>query len=126
MLRELDIANQVYLYNMAKTGMPVDLRLAFIIELAEPISELVNAEVNILPSLKPGKECTTLRNCLKELINSFGTMIFAKEMNGDYDEFSSTLVNSRVRIMHIKMNIPVRRRRLSGNPGSKSPAEWEA
>ena len=24
------------------------------------------------------------------------------------------------------MNIPVRRRRLSGNPGSKSPAEWEA
>ena len=47
LLRELDIANQVYLYNMAKTGMPVDLRLAFIIELAEPISELVNAEVNI-------------------------------------------------------------------------------
>ena len=25
-----------------------------------------------------------------------------------------------------QMNIPVRRRRLSGNPGSKSPAEWEA
>ena len=24
------------------------------------------------------------------------------------------------------LNIPVRRRRLSGNPGSKSPAEWEA
>ena len=24
------------------------------------------------------------------------------------------------------VNIPVRRRRLSGNPGSKSPAEWEA
>lgn len=24
------------------------------------------------------------------------------------------------------LNIPVRRRRLSGIPGSKSPAEWEA
>ena len=29
-------------------------------------------------------------------------------------------------IANMGMNIPVRRRRLSGNPGSKSPAEWEA
>ena len=35
-------------------------------------------------------------------------------------------MNNYNAIMMAGLNIPVRRRRLSGNPGSKSPAEWEA
>ena len=42
LLDELDITNQVYLYMLADSGMPVDLRLAFLVELAEPMVEIVN------------------------------------------------------------------------------------
>lgn len=106
LLSELDITHPIYLYSMAKTGMPVDVRLAFIIELAEPLVEIINAEKNLFPSLKPGKRETTLNQCLNALINTYGSVIFAKEIQENYDGLLSTLVSSRVRIMHIKRNRP--------------------
>lgn len=102
LVEELDIANQVYLYNMADTGMPVDLRLAFIIELAEPLLEIVKAEKHIYPALKPGDKGTSLKQCLKALIDTYGKIIFVNEISTDYDGFLSKMIESRVRIMHIK------------------------
>jgi hypothetical protein len=40
--------------------------------------------------------------------------------------FSMNTSNINLTFNLFYMNIPVRRRRLSGIPGSKSPAEWEA
>ena len=106
LLYELDIVNQVYLYTISKNFMPVDMRLSFMTELAEPLVEIVNAEKNYFPSLKPGSRGTTLKQCLNVLINQYGRVIFQREMNSNYDFLLSTLVSSRVRVMHIKRDQP--------------------
>ena len=102
LLDELDIVHQVYLYSLSDNGMPADLKCAFLIELAEPLVEIIKEHTNLFPSLKPGAYGTTLKDCLKALIDEFGADIFEKELSYDYNKFLSTLVNSRVRIMHIK------------------------
>lgn len=106
LLDELDIANQLYLYAICDNRMPVDLPLAFLTELAEPMVEIVNKEKCLFPSLKPGKSGTTLIQCLKALINMYGRVIFQQEMAGDYEEVLTKLKYSRVRVMHIKINQP--------------------
>lgn len=107
LLDELDITNQVYLYMLADSGMPVDLRLAFLVELAEPMVEIVNKEKGIYPSLHPGERGTNLKQCLNALINTYGDVIFGREQsNHEYDDLLSTLVNGRVRVMHIKTSMP--------------------
>lgn len=107
LLYELSITNQIYLYMLADSGMPVDLRLAFLVELAEPMVEIVNKEKGIFPSLHPRERDTNLKQCLNALINSYGDAIFCREQsNHEYDDVLSTLVNSRVRIMHIKTKMP--------------------
>lgn len=107
LLDELDITNQVYLYMLADSGMPVDLRLAFLVEIAEPMVEMVNKEKGIYPSLHPGERGTNLKQCLNALINTYGGVIFGREQsNHEYDDLLSTLVNSRVRVMHIKTSMP--------------------
>lgn len=109
LLCELDIVNQVYLYTISKNLMPVDMRLSSITELAEPLVELINAEKNYFPFLKPGSRGTSLKQCLNVLLNQYGRIIFQKEINSDYDYLLSTLVSSRVRIMHIKRDQPKER-----------------
>ena len=107
LLDELSITNQTYLYMLADSGMPADLRLAFLVELAEPMVEIVNKEKGIYPSLHPGERGTNLKQCLNALGNSYGDVIFCREqLNDEYDDVLSTLVNSRVRIMHIKTKMP--------------------
>jgi hypothetical protein len=102
LLEELDIVNQVYLYSTAKTGITVDIRLAFLIEMAEPLIEILNAK----KKLDSKKKKFHLKECIKVLINTYGNVIFAKERQrqSNCDTFLNTLVNSRVRIMHIKRN----------------------
>lgn len=104
LIEELDISHQVYLYSMSANRMPVDLKIAFLIELAEPLVELIKNRTVLFPSLSPGNRGTTLKMCIKELINEYGMEIFQKEMNTNSDKFLQFLVNSRVRIMHIKRN----------------------
>lgn len=104
LLEELDIANQTYLYVLSENGMPVDLLLAFLIELAEPMVEIVNKERKLFPSLAPGGERTSLKQCLNALINTYGRAIFRQEMEDDYGDLLRKLVKSRVRIMHIKLH----------------------
>lgn len=103
LLDELDIANQVYLYVLSDNGMPVDLLLAFLVELAEPLVEIVNEELSLFPSLCPSERGTSLKQCLNALINTYGRLIFKREMRDGYDDFLKKLVASRVRIMHIKI-----------------------
>ena len=104
LVEELDISHQVYLYSMSANKMPVDLRVAFLVELAEPLVELIKNRTGLFPALSPGNWGTTLKMCLEELIKKYGMEIFQKEMNTNSDKFLQFLVNSRVRIMHIKKN----------------------
>lgn len=104
LLDELDIAHQTYLYDISDSGMPVDLRLAFLVELTEPLVEVVNKERHLFPSLAPGERGTSLKQCLNALINTYGSIIFGREMRDGFDECLKKLVDSRVRIMHIKTN----------------------
>lgn len=102
LLEDLDISHQVYLYSMSANKTPVDLKVAFLVELAEPLVELVKNKTGEFKSLSPGKRGTSLKNCLDALITKYGHEIFEKEIKVDRDSFLQILVNSRVRIMHIK------------------------
>lgn len=102
LLEDLDISHQVYLYSMSANKMPVDLKVSFLIELAEPLIELVKNKTGLYASLSPGERGTSLKMCLDALITKYGLEIFNKEIEVDYDTFLKILVNSRVRIMHIK------------------------
>lgn len=72
------------------------------IELAEPLIEIVKKHTNFFSSLTPGLHGTSLKNCLDTLIKKYGVDIFRKELSNNYEQFLSSMVNSRVRIIHIK------------------------
>ena len=102
LLDELDIVHQMYLYSLSSSKMPVDIKCAFLIELAEPLVEIVKKYTNFYASLAPGSRGTSLKNCLDALITKYGVEIFRSELSNNYEKFLSAMVNSRVRIMHIK------------------------
>ena len=102
LLDELDVVHQVYLYSLSDNKMPIDIKCAFLIELAEPLVEIVKNHTNCFSSLNPGNRGTTLKICLEELIKKYGEDIFKNELSNSRENFLSALVNSRVRIMHIK------------------------
>ena len=103
LLEELDIAHQMYLYAMGDTKITVDVKCAFLIELAETLVEVLKVYTNSFQKLKPG-DGTSLKACVKALIEEYGKDIFEREMEANEKEFLSAVINSRVRIMHIKRN----------------------
>lgn len=102
LLVELDIVHQMYLYSLSNSKITEDVKCAFLIELAEPLIEIIKVHTKFFSSLTPGSRGTSLKNCLDALITKYGVDIFNSELGGDYDRFLSAIVNSRVRIMHIK------------------------
>lgn len=102
LLDELDIVHQMFLYATSDSKMPIDVKCAFLIELSEPLVEVVKANTHFYSSLKPGEKGTSLKMCVDALILKYGEDIFTEEIANNYDKFLQTLVNSRVRIMHIK------------------------
>ena len=108
LLDDLDIVNQVYLYSMAETGMPIDVRLAFLIEMAEPMVELLHSKGCKLSGIRFNEEQelqSSLKQCIQVLIKSYGKEIFNKEMSKQsINTIYSRVKASRVRIMHIKRN----------------------
>lgn len=102
LLEELDMVHQIYLYSLSDSGITVDVKCAFLIELAEPLIEIVKKHTNFFSSLTPGPRGASLKNCLDALITKYGVDIFRKELSNNYEQFLSAMVNSRVRIMHIK------------------------
>lgn len=102
LLDEPGIVNQLYLYAVSDNGMPVDVSLAFLVELAEPMVEILKERKSLFPELHPGKKDTTLRCCLEALIGKYGGVIFGEEIDTAYDGLLDKLRDSRVRVMHIK------------------------
>lgn len=103
LLDELDVVHQIYLYFLSNCQITVDVKCAFLIELAEPLIEIVKAHTDLFSSLTPGAKGTSLKKCIGALIEKYGIDIFNSEVNNNnYKNFLSALVNSRVRIMHIK------------------------
>ena len=102
LLDELDVVHQMYLYSLSDSGITVDVKCAFLIELAEPLIEIVKKHTNFFASLTPGARGTSLKNCLDALITKYGVDIFRSELSNNYEQFLSAMINSRVRIMHIK------------------------
>lgn len=103
LLEELDIVHQIVLYTTADNGVPMELKLPFLIECAEPLIELITIETGRFSSLSPGNRGTSLKKCLGAIISSYGMDIFSGEY-AEPVEFTQRLVNTRVRIMHIKRN----------------------
>ena len=102
LLDELDIVHQMFLYATSDSKMPIDVKCAFLIELSEPLVEVVKANTHFYSSLRPGEKGTSLKMCVDALISKYGEDIFTEEIANNYDKFLQILVNSRVRIMHIK------------------------
>lgn len=102
LLDELDIVHQMFLYSVSDSKMPIDVKCAFLIELAEPMVEIVKTKTHFYSSLNPGERGTTLKMCIDALISKYGMDIFSEEIAYNYDRFLRVIVNSRVRIMHIK------------------------
>lgn len=102
LIHELDVVHQMYLYSMSNSKITVDVKCAFLIELAEPLIEMVKEHTKFFSSLSPGNRGTSLKNCIDALITKYGEDIFKSELSGNYEQFLSALVNSRIRIMHIK------------------------
>lgn len=103
-LDDLDIVNQVYLYAVSDNGMPRDVTLAFLAEMSESMVELLKVKRDLFPSLTPGARDTTLKDCLRALIEQYGDVVFKKEMLDDFDDCLKRLKGTRVQIMHIKRN----------------------
>ena len=103
---ELDIVNQVFLYNIADTGVTADVKCANLIELFEPLVEIINQNECFFPQLQPGEHGTTLKMCIDAVICKYGRDIFEQEYSHNKDAFLQILVRSRNRVMHIKRNQP--------------------
>ena len=103
-LDEAGIMHQVFLYMMIGGVFTNDLRIAFLIETAEPMIELIKEHTVYFTSLTPGKNGTTLKMCIDGLITTFGRDIFDRELQSNYSDFLQRSVDSRIRIMHIKKN----------------------
>ncbi len=104
LIDELDVVHQVFLYALCDNGQPVDIKCAFLIELAEPLIEIIKLKKHYFSSLDPEDRKTTLKNCLDAIITKYGEDIFQEELLKNPSKFLQVLVNSRVRIMHIKRN----------------------
>lgn len=103
---ELDIVNQVFLYNIADTGVTADVKCANLIELFEPLVEIINQHDCFFSRLQTGEHGTTLKMCIDAVICKYGKDIFEQEYSHNKDAFLQILVRSRNRIMHIKRNQP--------------------
>lgn len=102
LLDELDTAHNVFLYSLSGINQLIDIRCAFLIELSEPLVQIVKKNHHYFSSLSPGARGTTLKMCIDALISKYGTDIFSKELSEEYEKLLKLFVNSRIKIMHIK------------------------
>lgn len=102
LLDDLDLIHKSFVFFTSSTPLPVDIAIAHIIEIFEPLVELITLQTGLFSSLKPGERGTTLKQCIDTIISHYGMDIFNKEYKDNSDKFLSALVYSRNRIMHIK------------------------
>lgn len=99
LLEELGNIHQMYLYSIYKSGMPIDIRAAFMVEMTEPVLELLQDKNMIGKGKYP-----YLIDKLRVVVDCYGKDIFSDEMKNWDDDFLQSAVNTRVNIMHIKRN----------------------
>lgn len=104
LLDELDVVHQMYLYSLSDSKITVDVKCAFLIELAEPLIEIVKEHTKLFSSLTPGARGTSLKNCLDALITKYGVDIFSRELSSDYESILQIMVNSRIKISTLSAN----------------------
>lgn len=100
---ELDIAFNMLLYCLSDIHMPVDCKISSIIEMVKPFGEIVennNRSFHIERNKRTKR--MDLRIALETVIQTFGSEIFYKELNGNFQEFLDLLVNTRNKISHVK------------------------
>ena len=102
LLDELGAVNQMYLYATSSAGFTNDVKCAFLVELSESLMEIIQSE-DIKLQRYPN-ENGKLKPCLRTIINCYGKTLFRNEIEFDLEKILSCLVNTRVNIMHIKIN----------------------
>jgi len=103
LLKDLDISLNTFFYFTSGLKIPIDVKVAFLIELATPFSEIIKVYDNKFRVEKDENKKTTLKTKLCALIKYAGADVFKAEEE-ILSEICTLLVNSRVRIMHIKRN----------------------
>lgn len=98
---DLGVLHQMFLYASSYTNLTNDVMLAFLVELMEGLAEFYRDEYPKFGTINPIGD-NYLATKVKEMIRCFGKVIFSEEIKAHEAEFVSTLVNSRVNIMHIK------------------------
>lgn len=100
---ELDIAFNMLLYCLSDIHMPVDCKISSMIEMTKPFGEIMGKYNDSFQIERTSdKNKLTLKTALAAVINTFGTEIFSKEINGDFKEFLDMMVNTRNKISHVK------------------------
>lgn len=100
---ELDIIHQSMLYFTCDNHMPIDIRLAHIIETFEPLSEFISEiDKSYIPRPLPPDKKVNLKSHIDSIICKYGKKIFDLEYSVDKEKFLQLVVNTRVRIMHTK------------------------
>lgn len=127
-LDETEIIHPVFLYSTFTNGMAVDLRMALLLEVFEPLSEkLVNSSIVQIPEVQRSysstcphcnkpisrtvKQKPTLAEKLRAIIDKFGQTIFQGE---DIDIIISKAVKTRNRIDHVIVDEKMKRKVFSG------------
>ena len=77
LLDELGVVHQMYLYSVSDSKITIDVKCAFLTELAEPLIEIIKERTHYFSSLEPGNRGTSLKNCLDALIGKYGEEIFS-------------------------------------------------
>ena len=72
----------MFLYSVSDSKITIDVKCAFLVELAEPIVEVVKERTYYFASLEPGSRGTTLKNCLDALIIKYGKEVGGKDFEG--------------------------------------------
>lgn len=101
-LDDLGVINQMYLYATSDCGLTNDVKCAFLVELAESLIEIIG-KTNVTMQKLPNEK-GNLKPCLRTIIKEFGKELFARELQYDSEKILTCLVNTRVNIMHIKIN----------------------
>lgn len=99
---ELDIAYPMFMYCLSDIPMPVDCKIASLIEIAKPLGEIVEKKNRKFSMPRNDSNKLTLKAALKALIDEFGQEIFKAEINSNYNDLLQLFINTRNKISHVK------------------------
>lgn len=105
---ELKITHPMFLYCLADTGLPIDCKCASMIQVFQPLYELLVLQNKVTKSERKHQNKdgqTYLKECLKLIIKQYGQGVFTSELSNNFEELLTKLVNTRNYIMHVSSNI---------------------